>query len=175
MPKLKSNELDHEPLFQPPVKSSHDGISLMKKLPWLLLLLVLIGSGIFAYHQHREGEQLQQQIQDLKQNPQKATEEESKVLLEKVNALIQLPDEQPTIATVTDLAPLKDQPFFAYAQIGDKVLIFSQAKKAVLYRPSTNKVIEVAPVNLDSPPTNANTTKTNTNSNKTTNSANTPN
>ena len=31
---------------------------------------------------------------------------------------------------------------------GDKVLIFAEAKKAILYRPSTKKLIEVANINL---------------------------
>ena len=39
---------------------------------------------------------------------------------------------------------LKAQPFFAKAQDYDQVLIFEKAKKAILYRPSTNKLIEVA-------------------------------
>src|SRR4051812_795995 len=82
----------------------------MRHIPWLLLLLVIIAGGAVLYHQHREGEALQNQIKDLKENPQKINEEETKVLLEKVGMLIELPNEQPTIATVSDLAPLKDQP-----------------------------------------------------------------
>ncbi len=142
-------------------------------LPWALMLIIVAAAGFYVYNQNQEGKKLQQQIQDLKQNPQKATEEETKALLDKVGELIELPNEQPTIATVTDLAPLQNQPFFARAQVGDKVLIFSEAKKAVLYRPSTNKVIEVAPVNLDNTPANVNTNtkSSNTNSNSNTNSS----
>ena len=132
--------------------------SLGSMLPWILLAAVIIAGAVYAYHQRQQAKEFQQQLMELKKNPQKATEEETKVLLEKVGQLIELPNEQPTVATVTDLGPLKDQPFFAHAQIGDKVLIFSTAKKAVLYRPSTNKVIEIAPVNLDNPPANISTT-----------------
>ncbi len=57
-------------------------------------------------------------------------------------------DEQPTIATVTDLAKLQGQPFFANAQVGDKVLIYSRAGKVILYRPGENKIIELAPINI---------------------------
>ena len=61
--------------------------------------------------------------------------------------LISLPaGETPTVATVSDLAPLKDQPFFKDAQIGDKVLVFKESEKAILYRPSTNKIVTVAPL-----------------------------
>jgi hypothetical protein len=52
------------------------------------------------------------------------------------------------VATVSDASKLQSQQFFAKAQNGDKVLIFTNAKRAVLYRPSTNKVIEYAPVNI---------------------------
>ncbi|MEK7626515.1 MAG: hypothetical protein AAB423_04185 [Patescibacteria group bacterium] len=82
-------------------------------------------------------------------NPQEAVKEEKKQLQDKVGKLVALPEgETPTIATVSDVNKLKSQAFFAKAENGDKVLIYTQAKKAVLYRPSINKVIEVAPVNL---------------------------
>lgn len=68
-------------------------------------------------------------------------------LVTKVGKLIELPSgETPTIATVTDVTKVKDQAFFVNAQNGDKLLIYPQAKKAILYRPSTNKVINVAPL-----------------------------
>ena len=43
--------------------------SLIPFLPWILVALVLIGAGIFAFQQHREAKQLKSQIQELKQNP----------------------------------------------------------------------------------------------------------
>jgi hypothetical protein len=71
-----------------------------------------------------------------------------KDVVTKVGKLVELPPgEAPTVATVSDLAPLKSQEFFKDAQIGDKVLIFGAAKKAILYRPSTDKIIQVAPLN----------------------------
>lgn len=71
----------------------------------------------------------------------------NKQVLNEVSKLVLLPqDEQPTIATVTDVTKLTTQPFFAKAQNGDKVLIFANARKAVLFRPAINKVIEIGPV-----------------------------
>lgn len=73
-------------------------------------------------------------------------EDEVKQLVEAVGNLIVLPkDEQPTVATVADLEKLKNQPFFAEAEIGDKVLIYPNAQKAILYRPNINKIISLAP------------------------------
>ncbi|OGN17447.1 MAG: hypothetical protein A3F48_04405 [Candidatus Yanofskybacteria bacterium RIFCSPHIGHO2_12_FULL_41_9] len=62
-------------------------------------------------------------------------------------------DEQPTVATVTDLEALKGQPFFLNAKIGYKVLIYTKAKKAILYDPQARKIVEVAPINLGNQPT----------------------
>lgn len=64
----------------------------------------------------------------------------------KVATHIVLPDETPTIATVTDKEKLSSQPFFLQAENEDKLLIYTQAKKAILYRPSTDKIIDVAPL-----------------------------
>jgi len=90
-----------------------------------------------------------QKAQQLVNNPSLATQKEVKILVEKVGKLIELPtNETPTVATVSDKEKLKDQIFFAKAANGDKVLIFTQSGKAILYRPSVNKIIEVAPVNM---------------------------
>ena len=72
-------------------------------------------------------------------------------LVNKVSHFISLPEgELPTIATVNDYKKLKDQPFFQKSQNGDKVLIYTKAKKAYLYRLSTDKLIDVTIVNVDS-------------------------
>lgn len=81
-------------------------------------------------------------------NPQEAAQAEADRTKSEVAALIELPGETPTIATVVDVDKLKEQQFFANAENGDKVLIFPEAKKAILYRPSTKKIVEVAPLNI---------------------------
>lgn len=69
-------------------------------------------------------------------------------LLSQVGRLIVLPTgEDPTIATVTDLTELKQQEFFSRASIGDKVIIYAEAGKAILYSPTEDKIIEMAPIN----------------------------
>lgn len=52
-------------------------------------------------------------------------------------------NETPTVATVTDQDKVRSQPFFASAQTGDKIVVFAQAKKAVLFRPSSGKIINI--------------------------------
>jgi hypothetical protein len=92
---------------------------------------------------------LYNQVRVLKQDPQAAARVEADALVAKVGKLIKLPEgETPTVATVSDAEALKDQPFFASAVVGDKVLIYTTAKKAVLYSVSLNKILEVAPLNI---------------------------
>lgn len=112
------------------------------KLVVILVVLVLVGAAGYFYLQY-------QKTNSLLQNPNQASQEETKNLINQVGKLIQLPtNESPTIATVSDISKLSDQQFFKNAVNGDKVLIYSQAQKAILYRPSINKIIEVAPVNI---------------------------
>jgi hypothetical protein len=109
---------------------------------WVLLIIILFAVIIagFFYFQY-------QKTQKLLQNPTLVASEEAKALVAKVSAILELPKgEDPTIATVSDKNKLADQPFFANAQNGDKVLIYARAMKAILYRPGANKIIEVAPV-----------------------------
>lgn len=115
--------------------------------------LIIAGGIVFAfvlafapsYYFYTE----KQKAQKMLQNPAAATNEETQKLIAKVGKLIELPtDEEPTVATVSDPEKLKDQPFFAKAKNGDKLLIYNNAKKAILYDPVSNKIIEVAPVNI---------------------------
>ena len=112
-----------------------------------VLVLVFGATTVYFYRQASK----------LKQDPQKAAQESTQELIGKVSKLIVLPaGETPTVATVTDPEKLKkEQPFFANASVGDKVLIYTGARKAYMYNPTTNKIIEVAPVNIGTPTTPA--------------------
>ncbi len=85
--------------------------------------------------------------QKLLENPSAVAEEKTKELLKKVGTHVQLPGgEVPRVATVSNKEKLAGQQFFDKAENGDKVLIFETAKRAYLYRPSADKVINVAPI-----------------------------
>lgn len=90
------------------------------------------------------------QYQNIKKNPNQVAKAETDALVAQVSKLIDLPkDETPTVATVLDKEKLKDQPFFAGAENGDKILIYTKAKKAIIYRPKDNKLINVGPIAID--------------------------
>lgn len=86
------------------------------------------------------------QYTKLKANPDAAAQETTQRLVGKVEKLYQLPDEKPTVAQINDKDKLKEQPFFKSAQNGDYLLIFTNAKLAVLYREDDNKLINVGPI-----------------------------
>lgn len=113
----------------------------MKKLVLILVLLVVVlGATTFYFYKNSKLYKVDQNVAD---------QAEAKALMEKVGKLIVLPEgEVPTIATVTDPEALKDQAFFSDAKQGDKVLIFNNAKKAILYNPSLNKIVTIAPINI---------------------------
>ena len=113
---------------------------LILKILAVIIFVGALGGGIYFYWQY----------QRVVKNPDIITKQETAWVLERVNKLIDLPqDETPTVATVLDKDKLKDQEFFKNAQNGDKLIVYMKAKKAVLYRSSTNKIIEVAPVYND--------------------------
>jgi len=82
-------------------------------------------------------------------NPQAAATAALQETLTRVGKLMVLPnDETPTLATVTDAEKLKTQAFFAKAGNGDKVLIYTKNRLAILYDPESNKILAVGTVNI---------------------------
>lgn len=77
-----------------------------------------------------------------------AADQQAAQLVARIGAHLALPKEKPTIATVDDAKKLVGQSFFKAAHDGDKVLIYAQTQEAILYRPSTDMVIEVAHVSI---------------------------
>lgn len=113
----------------------------LKKSSLKTILLLIIGLSLVLalcfYLQYRK----------LKINP----DQEAEKIIQKIEKFMELPDEEPQVGTITDKEKLKDYPFFDKAQEQDKVLVFTQARKVILYRPSSNKIIEVAPLTSSSP------------------------
>ncbi len=109
------------------------------KLPYIAVVLFAL-IAFFWFQKYRD---TRRQVRD----PQGAQRAQIKGIVEAVGKLVELPSgEEPTLATVTNVKALADQPFFAQAKVGDKVLIYLKTGRAILYRPSTNKVINVSTI-----------------------------
>lgn len=113
----------------------------------IALLVITIGAGIYFYQKAAE-------------TPKEQAALELGAIVARVGQLMILPEgETPTLATVSDPEKLKGQSFFARAQKGDVVLIYAAVRKAILYSPSLDKIVEIAPINTESAattePTNA--------------------
>lgn len=111
-----------------------------------IVSLILLGGGgvagsIYWYRQY----------QTIIANPQAGSAEEGKALVKKLSAFMELPAETPSVVTITDREKLQDQEFFQKAINGDKIIIFEAAKRIMLYRPSTNRLIDVAPLIFNAP------------------------
>jgi hypothetical protein len=70
-----------------------------------------------------------------------------------IERLMYIPDVSGAqLAIITDITKLKGQKFFEHAQNGDHLVLFPAAGKAVLYRPTTERIIEVGPFTPDEAP-----------------------
>lgn len=109
------------------------------KIILTLVIVLLVGiASTFSYLYYQEkGKKSQTEVESI---------------LTDIGKLIEVPsDEIPTIATVTDKTKLQNQTILKKAENGDKVIIYSKAQKAILYRPSTKKIVDVVPVNTATP------------------------
>lgn len=144
------------------------GRSIVHIIIEVVLVLIIAALGLYVSQLTTKNKDLQSQINVLNENPSIKAQKEADATIKAVGKLTKLPTgETPSVLVVTDPATAaKNQPFFASSKAGDKVLVYVKENQAILYRPSTNKVILLAPINLNS--------TTGTNTNKTTTTTTTP-
>ena len=117
----------------------------------LIILFLAIGlAGAWSFWHFRQAEKnlnnkeaVVNQLKDIKK--------ENAALVAKLGRLMVLPEgEEPVVATISDVTSLaKNQPFYANAHNGDKVVVYMKAKKAIIYDPNADKIINVGPIFLD--------------------------
>lgn len=75
------------------------------------------------------------------QTTQNILKNDAKQVVKKLKTLMEIPTEEPLVATITDAAKLKEnEPFYKNAQNGDKVVIWRE--KAVIYRMESNRIVD---------------------------------
>jgi hypothetical protein len=120
-----------------------------KYLKWIIVVCVIFIAGdIFVIFHNGNASPTFSPTTDTSDQPEvEAKKEQMQTVVQSVQKYIGLPqNEEPMMATVTDKNNLQEQDFFKQAQNGDKILLYRKAKKAFLYRPSTDKVIAEAPL-----------------------------
>lgn len=111
-----------------------------KILGGFFILSLTTASLFVAYYFYNQNQKNASALEDT----QRQLENSKMSLLDKIKTVVDLPEEDPSMATVADVAALRNQPFFAKAQNDDVVLFFYGEGKALLYRPSENKIINWA-------------------------------
>lgn len=127
-------------------KTNKNNRSWIWKTILFIILLALVGASGYFFYQYQK---VKGEFQNSQIGTKKAADEEAKKLVAEVGKLMILPAiEVPTVATISDISKLKDQPFFLKAKNGNKLLIYTNAKLAILYDPKIQKIVNVAPLNL---------------------------
>ena len=130
-----------------PSSSGGKGLAIL-----LLLVLFLIAAGGFAwsYNGYAKTKKELAFLTDPKAK-EEVVKKEITQLVNSLKKLVVLPeDETPTVATITDAeAMAKEQPFYADAHNGDKLLVYTQARKAFIFDPNRNILVNVGPIYMD--------------------------
>ena len=116
---------------------------MLKRILLAILGIIFVGSlAGFAYYYV--------QYKKLKEDPAIQARKQTESVLKDLAQDMILPNEpNPMIATVTDKTKLKDDAFFKMAENGDIIVVFPTDLRAVLYRPSTKQIVNIAPVSPD--------------------------
>jgi len=108
-----------------------------------LAIIILAASAGFFFIQYQNAQK------KVNENPELAAaisaEKQRDELIKKVSQLVEVPgNETPVIATVEDKTKLNKQEFYSKTENGDRVLLYKNNKIAILYRPSSNRIINLA-------------------------------
>lgn len=133
----------------PPAKrSSSKTLSLLMIMGLLALVVVLDVKRRGAENQLA---QLTMRLDQVNGGNNAKNLEAAKEIVAAVGKLMEVPkDVEPTVATIVDVESLRKQnDFYKQAENGDFLVVWPT--RAVLYRKSANKIIDVVPVNLQAP------------------------
>ena len=126
-----------------------------RRLVRLVFILLFISAAAFVwsfYNLRVTANKMNRIAEGALQNGQNT--ENPQALLDKISRLILLPqNERPSIATINNVAQLqKNWPFYENARNGDVLLIYFQAKKAYIYDPEKNMIINMGSVDVMAAP-----------------------
>lgn len=110
----------------------------------IIVLLLLAGGGYFGYKYWQAKQSSNPQVQAAQADAEK------KNVLAQLGKLMVLPEGDPVLFKVNDEVTMrKQQAFFKDTKNDDVLLVFQASGKAIIYRPSTNVIVNAGPVNFD--------------------------
>jgi hypothetical protein len=89
-----------------------------------------MGASAFWFVQYRHA---------LATNPNR----ERQRIVSSIDSAVTLPSEEPSLSTVLDATKLTNKTLRSLAKNGDKLLVYPKAKRLIIYRPSTKKVVDM--------------------------------
>jgi hypothetical protein len=114
-----------------------------KKRNWVTLLVIpsLVMVSLFlGYFTHYYSNKYKEALKI----PLLSEKNKDQAIVDVISKSMELPSgESPIVAAVNDVEKISHQSFFSDAQEDDQMVIYSEAKKAIVYRPSSGKVIDV--------------------------------
>ena len=118
--------------------------------PLIVIVLILLGFARFVYppiQKAIQGTKVEVPLPSPFVSPTPSVLANTAALLEKIGTHIMLPsNETPQVIPITNIEQFKNQPFFRHAKNGDVLLLYTQNKKAILYNPEEDKIIDTAPI-----------------------------
>jgi hypothetical protein len=131
-------------------------ISIGKIFLVFIILALIAGVSALGYLYYQTRQELK--FLSSPEGQQQLVQQESSELIFKVSKHVDLPDEEPVIATISDSESLKSQSaFYKNAQNGDKLLVFQEAKQAFIYSSTRDRLVNVGPILVDGSPVEGNT------------------
>lgn len=117
----------------------------------VLVLFVLASAGFgWSYYKYNQTKKELAKVSSADGQKQIA-KQEIEDLLKRVRKHMVLPEnEEPVVATITDKELLaKEQPFYSQAHNGDRVIAYMTARKAIIYDPLRDLIVNSGPIYVD--------------------------
>lgn len=127
---------------------------LVLKILGIILILIVIGLLGFGVKVFLDSQQQIKELQDKLEISKTTETGDPKVIVDKISHHMVLPKGEPSLVTIANVELLKkDQPFFAPASNGDKLLVYPD--KVILYSPTLDRIIDIAGIRPNSAATTA--------------------
>ena len=115
-----------------------------------LVILGLVGFGAWSFYNYQQAKKEVVRLSTLDGQKELQEREIGRLLSAVAKHLVLPEDEQPTVATISDIEALKEnQPFFNGARNGDKVIVYTEASRAIIYSLERDVIVNVGTVFVD--------------------------